>query len=379
MIRVLFVDDEPNILQALKRMLRTMRAEWDMEFCNDAAEALDSMSRSRFDVIVTDMRMPKMNGAQLLTTVRNRFPWVVRIALSGHTDHELIVQAVAVAHQFLAKPCDFAVLRETITEACILRDVVADREVRERICRAQCVPSQSESYNLLMRELQSEHCTTTRVSQIINSDVGMSAKVLNLVNSAFFGTPRHVCDPPEAVAMLGIDTLRELATAGHVFCSGSGDRDEELDLDIWTISALTARICSEIADRESLPKLIADAAQTSAFLHRIGGLIGGVDQPPLGQDEEAAAGAYLLSLWGFNADIIEAAGWYRKPSDSPLHHGIPAAIVHVGCILARDFVGDETGCGYEIDRQYLAEVGFGDRLVDWRGVASQAVMNGVYK
>ncbi|MEO7650489.1 MAG: response regulator, partial [Bryobacteraceae bacterium] len=105
MKQLLFVDDEPKVLEGLKRSLRPMREDWNMSFVTSGAEALQTLEQAPFDVIVSDMRMPVMDGAQLLNEVRQRFPQVVRIVLSGQSDKELIYQSIAATHQYLDKPC----------------------------------------------------------------------------------------------------------------------------------------------------------------------------------------------------------------------------------------------------------------------------------
>ena len=118
--RILFVDDEPMILQGLQRMLRPLRDEWDMVFVDGGEKALAAMAESTFDVVVTDMRMPVMNGAQLLTEIRKRHPSTVRLILSGHADKDLVSQCLGVAHQYISKPCDPEQLKTTIRSACLL-------------------------------------------------------------------------------------------------------------------------------------------------------------------------------------------------------------------------------------------------------------------
>ena len=117
---VLFVDDEPQILDGLRRNLRAYRREWTMGFCEGAEQALSAMAESPFDVIVSDLQMPGMDGAELLTRVRDQYPDTVRIVLSGQSEQERILQAVGPAHQYLSKPCDPEFLKKTITSASLL-------------------------------------------------------------------------------------------------------------------------------------------------------------------------------------------------------------------------------------------------------------------
>src|ERR1051326_6396191 len=118
--RILFVDDESNVLQGLRRMLRPFRDKWECEFAGSGGEALDLMNRRPADVIVSDMMMPGMNGAELLEQVRRCHPKTVRLILSGHAERELILKCVSCAHRFLAKPCDAEALAGALNQATAL-------------------------------------------------------------------------------------------------------------------------------------------------------------------------------------------------------------------------------------------------------------------
>jgi DNA-binding NtrC family response regulator len=137
--RILFVDDEPKVLEALRRMLRKQRPEWDMEFVSGGSQALEQMARSPFDVVVSDIRMPGMDGTQLLTEIRERYPHTVRIILSGQYDGQALLGAVRVAHHHLNKPCDPDTLTATVQQACRLRDGFVATELnhdcQDPVCR----------------------------------------------------------------------------------------------------------------------------------------------------------------------------------------------------------------------------------------------------
>ena len=141
MINILFVDDEPNILEGLQRMLRPMRREWQMSFAKSGAEALETLGANEIDVIVSDMRMPGMDGARLLHEVREKHPHVVRLILSGYSEKEMIMKSVGAAHQYLAKPCDADVLKTTVQRACALRDFLENESLRRLVSQLHSIPS----------------------------------------------------------------------------------------------------------------------------------------------------------------------------------------------------------------------------------------------
>ena len=102
--KLLFVDDDPAVLQGLRRMLRVMADEWEMSFAESGQQALQMMKKVPVDMVVSDMRMPGMDGAQLLKEVKNNFPGTIRIILSGYVDETAIIRSSGSVHQFLSKP-----------------------------------------------------------------------------------------------------------------------------------------------------------------------------------------------------------------------------------------------------------------------------------
>ena len=114
-IRVIFVDDEPRVLEGLKRMLRPKRNEWQMTLRRQRAGGARRLRTEPCEVVVTDMRMPGMNGAELLEVVQREYPNTIRLILSGQAETESVMKALGVSHQFLSKPCDAEILQGTIS------------------------------------------------------------------------------------------------------------------------------------------------------------------------------------------------------------------------------------------------------------------------
>jgi DNA-binding NarL/FixJ family response regulator len=199
MKRVLFVDDDPLILSGLRRMLRDQRQEWEMCFACSGEDALRMLAEIPCDVVVSDMRMPQMDGAELLSRVRSMFPDTVRIVLSGQSDKEAILKCVGPAHQFLSKPCVPERLRETIQRACAVKGVLKSTELRTLVSQIDNLPSIPKVYERLISELRGPDVSIEDVANLIAADVGMTAKILQLVNSSFFGLPQRVTNLSHAV------------------------------------------------------------------------------------------------------------------------------------------------------------------------------------
>lgn len=215
--RILFVDDEPKVLEGLQRMLYPLRNEWRMEFVSSGQQALECLARSDFEVLITDVRMPVMDGIELLTEVAERHPQVIRLVLSGTVDQELTLRSAVLAHQYMVKPCDAKTLRARVEHALNFRVVLDDPGLKQLIARLRSLPSMPAMYVKLIEALQSPDASVREIGAIIEQDIGMTAKVLQLVNSSLLGISRRIAKPGEAVVYLGVDTVRALALSASVF------------------------------------------------------------------------------------------------------------------------------------------------------------------
>jgi len=389
-LKVLFVDDEPNILAGLKRMLYPLRQEFHTAFAGGGAEALELLSREPFQVVVSDMRMPGMNGAELLGEVQKRHPDIIRIILSGHSDREMILRSVRSAHQYLAKPCDAATLKATIHRIAALQQVLADAALRRVVAGLETLPSLPDLYMEIMEELRSEHASVKRVGEIISRDVGMTAKILQLVNSAFFGHIRHVSSPAHAVELLGLEIIKSLVLSVQIFSQFHPSRLAGLSLArLWQHSLGVGMCARAIALAARQTQEVVDDAFLGGILHDAGKLILAANFPDkyrqvVTAEEGAAAafcpaeeqvfgvthaavGAYLFSLWGFPHALVEAVAFHHEP-DREVHPGFaPLTAVHVAdglekCLRQEDGSAPESW----VNLEYLNSLGLVGNLEAWQ-------------
>ncbi len=103
--RIIFVDDDRNLLDGLKRSFRKKKEEWDVVFYDEPSGALLDFDNNSVDLIVTDYKMPGMDGLELLENIKNRFPETVRILLSGQSECEIFNRAKELNHMYIEKPC----------------------------------------------------------------------------------------------------------------------------------------------------------------------------------------------------------------------------------------------------------------------------------
>jgi putative nucleotidyltransferase with HDIG domain len=380
MIRIVFVDDEISVLQGMRRVMHGMRNEWDMEFLPSGAAALDSLVKSPAEVIVSDMRMPGMDGWQLLAEIKKLYPQTVRLVLSGHADPGAIMRSVGTAHQYIAKPCDVATLKAAIVQSQSLKSLLGSDQLALLVGDVGMLPSYPKAYQDISSCLQRPNASLTDAARIIGRDVAMTANVMKLVNSAFFGARQTITSIDRAVAYLGLDTLGSLVLGHSVFHSReSGAPDSDRMEGLWRHSLLTATAARTIALHEKLPLARAEEAFLAGMLHDVGRVVlttasdaatktpvkANADINAQADAHHAVVGAYLLGLWGFPGQIVEAVAQHHTPrqsSDSGL--GL-AALVHVADRLAHRCANTLGSTELGIEPELLEGLGLADHLPHW--------------
>ena len=354
-----------NSLFGLRNVLRSKRHEWDMTFANGPEEALVKIAEKPFDVVVSDMRMPRMDGATLLARVKQLQPKAIRMILSGQTEVESVMKSVFVAHMFLSKPCDPTVLQNVIERACQLNAILTSDELRSAAGKVEMLPAAPKTYIALNQALAEPNCSIPEVTAIVERDVGLCAKILQLTNSAFFGLSRKIASLSEAVTYLGTLTIKNLAMALEAFASASGSCDlspSEI-LALQNHSLLTGQIARNllVGDRKK-----AEEAFLAGVLHEVGFLVkvGETYDPAGGQGvSRPLLGAYLLGLWGLPHSILEAVAYHQEPSLVAHSQFELVDIVHVAHFLAGEIQGGAIDCPH-LDLTFLASVGVDAGRID---------------
>lgn len=396
MRKILFVDDEPNVLQGLSRMLDDMRNDWDMRFADNGPEALCLLESEDVDVIVAEMRMSAMDGTELFTQVREKYPEMVRIVLSAYSDHKAIMRTVRLAHQYISKPCDAEILKTTIARVLALNTLLKNNKFKQLISHMEDFPGLPATYARITELLRDPEIPIQAVGKVIAQDIGMTVKILQLVNSAFYGIARHVAGPEEAVVFLGLDTIRALVLTVGLF---SGFEESGIPKpmveDIYRHSLKTGSLAKAIATMENLHKDRVEEAFMAGLLHDLGKLVMVHNMPdhygellqatldknlPI-QDTEMKIfgatheqiGAYLLGLWGLPDSIVEAVAFHHCPGRCPTAAFDALGAVHVADAMAH--VNSLSGGdihGHRLSMEYLKRFGLTDHLDGWIDLALES-------
>ena len=394
-LRLLFVDDEPEILTSLRLTLRKERKHWDMLFAESAEEALQFLESNSVDAIVTDMKMPGMNGAELLNRVRDLNPKICRVVISGYADEDLAMRALSIAHQFLGKPVTREQVVVAIDKTCRVMNLIERPELKVLIGDTTSLPAIPNLHVQLMSALRSSECSVDDIAKIVEQDPAMSAKFLQLANSAYFSLPRSVVKIKDAVAFIGFSAVRSIALSSEVLC-GFPDLRNLHGMSITSFqqrATLASRIASKIALDCELDETIA---ATAGVVHGVGLLLlesraaercdeiwlQACDKDMTWPEAEyevlgttnALLGGALLESWGLPTPVVETVLHQNDPAAADsVGFGLSGAL-HVATYLANLAMDQHEASEHTLRRVlnfgYLNAVRVTDRLEEWNQYAA---------
>ncbi|MEO1614204.1 MAG: response regulator [Planctomycetota bacterium] len=332
-MRVLLVDDDEQVLRGLSRMLEIEMDDWEIETATSGVDCLAMLEEIRIDVVVADMRMPGMDGAELLERISSLYPRMLRIVLSGQADRETVLRAVRPMHQYLSKPCNPEELIEVIEKAASMQETIHSAEVLDAIGRKNCLPSLPEYVVRINEVLESEFSTSRSIARELSQDPAVAARVLQLANSAIFGFHSPIIELERAVGVVGSEMIRALVLSQSVFGSAPEDLNEitnEIYEHSFEVAVLAKKLCLErTCDTDE-----ADAAFTGGLLHDLGKIIminafprrweklvaearspdelSSLELQEFGASHEGI-GAYVLDRWGLPPAVVNIVASHHSP------------------------------------------------------------------
>jgi HD-like signal output (HDOD) protein len=360
-----------------------------MTFVPGGAAALDVMEREHVDIVVSDLRMPGMDGATLLTRVARIQPDAVRIVLSGQADPATIGRVAAVAHRILVKPSPIEDVTRVLERSCVLLDMTGEVQLIRTAAGACALPSVPGLYLELMEVLGRADATAAQVTAVVKRDIAMSAKVLQLANSAYFGPARPVSGVGDAVTLLGSETIRAIALSAAAFQKF----DVPASIPGFSLEGMQRRSLrvGGLAHTLSQDDPETDDAFAAGLLLDIGLLVLAAHEPeylgevllaaerdgrPVHEIElerkgitHAEIGAHLFALWGLPHAIVEAVAHHHRPLRSPIPSFDTVAVAHIADALVAGPLDGPSRLS-RIDETYVERIGMTDRLPEWERLAA---------
>jgi HD-like signal output (HDOD) protein len=291
------------------------------------------------DIVVSDMRMPGMSGGQLLRQVRSLYPQTTRVILSGQTDQDDLLRDLGCIHHYLQKPCDPGVICAAIERTHLLSKRLAQPKLRSAANRVISLPPSNDVYKALGVELAKPDPDIDRVGEIVSRDPALTAKLMQLVNSAFFGSPRQTTTARDAVKLLGLTTINSLVMTARIFeFIEETDQDAQISL-LWEQSLKIGDSAGRLAAEAGEEIQIRQQSRLAGILCLVGRAILMTSDPDLYRTVLAASresgvslnrlelltfgatqddvAAYALGTWAFADEIVDAVARQSQPAGEP--------------------------------------------------------------
>ena len=383
---ILCVVKEPTDLPDLDRL----QEEWEIAFAQNCTQALEMMTLRPIEVVVLDLEIEREDNGRFLGLIMDRYPDAIRIMLFDPLDKRAVVKSDGTVHQYIVKRCAPETLITAVHRARLLNRWLIDPAMKRLLPRMHKLPSVPSVYVRLVQELKSADTSIEGIGMIVADDFAMTAKLLQLVNSAFFGLGRTITSPAEAVGYLGIERTKALVLLAHTFSKYEIDKSSAFSIEkLWAHSLVTGKFARWISQEETTDQELAGAAFTAGLLHDIGKLMAAVNLPQdynslvmRAQEEgitfeaaerqtlgttHAELGTCVLGIWGLPLEILEAIAFHHVPNQHAGSTFSPVTAVHVANGIEHELnpVSGEKAPS-KIDLDYLKRLGLSDRLESWR-------------
>lgn len=359
--QVLVVDDEESITRYLYRTLRGR--EYDVHVANSGPDALTILEHNSIELIICDMRMPRMNGYELLSIIKRHYPAIIRIILSGDSDRETIIKAVAdgTARSYLTKPVNNDVLKKHIAKLFTTCELLRQHLLVQTIDSIDSMPVVPPLYAELLSLIE-QNKSIDIIAAFISNDPEYATKIVSIANASLCGV--QIGSITHALVCLGLETVKQIVLGTEIFQSFAQTNTDRKEIELlWEHSKMTNQILHKIYRRVHNTK-IPDEYSCSGLLHDTGLLLMvnhfptkypeiqslmRTDGLTIEQAEKtvlgfthANSGACLLDLWNLPQSIIENCLYHHNPLNEAVTNVEICSILHVADYFSWKMLGRQT-------------------------------------
>lgn len=358
---ILLVDSDSAALATLVQSLKKLKPDWNILQASTAASALELLTGSVVDCFITEAQLEDSDCFDVLSQVQLLYPATVRFTISDDPNKEIVLENARANHRFLNKSVDVAVIASSIECSLYLHAELSDEQLGLRMRRTTSLPSLPEVYQNMMGELATPHSSLLNVGRIVEKDAALTATVLKIVNSTFYGLSQRVDSVAQAVALLGVHLIKNIALTAKVFSIFSGSTKDlrrlaRLNDDACTLGALA----NQFARHARLSRSTVDHSQIAGMLANVGDLIDLVsDEESIGDTGHISnelLGAYLLKDWMMPDAVVEAVALQYESLPGHCEGTSPLVILHAVRYLQKKYTKISDTTQLHACSEYLGEI-----------------------
>jgi HD-like signal output (HDOD) protein/CheY-like chemotaxis protein len=374
----LFVDDDAAMCEMYREFSHVLQEHYEVLTAQSGSEGLKLLHTRKFDVVVVDLTMPEMDGLQFLAHVVRHQPDCARLIVSGYADRLKLAKCLFIGHRYFNKPCPVEPLADLLIRLASFRDLVSNDKVRRIIGGIGALPGPPETFLKIEKALESPHVSMQEIAEVIEHDVVVTAKLLQIVNSAQFGIRHKVVSITEAVQLVGVESVRGLVLGLQAFASYKEHPGKKAPpAQLWDHSLRTALLARRICRSQGFPLQTSDRAFLAGLLHDVGRIVIDANAPEeraevndfaknygvsIAESERrrfgathAEIGGYLLALWGIDDEVIRIVQHQESLSTFDGQDTRAIAALHVAHCAEM-----HNAQSYPLDIGTLNEMGFAD-------------------
>ena len=390
-VRLAFVDRHSSVLDGIRHSLVDHRPEWSIRCFEDGGHLLTDLAQGEYDLVVSDIRLPGLCGAEFLRSVARKAPETVRVVSYDLERQEDVMTHVDAWNQFITKPCQPDMLISVVEESLSIREKPEGISAVEVIKNLKRLPTIPAIYLELNQILDNPDAHPEEIGDLVSRDIALTSSLLRIVNSAQIGLRRNVSTPQEAVSFLGVDIVKTLALGAKLFtmCDDQIMRLPYLD-NLWNHSMSVSGCARQIMKSKGGNRKMVDESMVAGLLHDAGKLVMATNDPQKSMEvvnlckekdislkkaedqvfgfNHGDVGGVLFRLWGLPQKVVEAVKFHHVPQRSQVKELSVVGALHLAEMISQPAGGDGRGLRNleDLDQGYLDEVGLEGGIDDWK-------------
>lgn len=389
--RILIIDQDPDALENYRQSLASKSSTWTVITACSEEEGLAMAEESAPDIVVASLGLNDGKGLKTLSKIVDLAPLVHPFIAAEESAKSDLEEAFRGGCHFLPRPCPPDQLLLAFQHCLAIESWLENPVVKELFSQRNSFEILPPVYLRIAKALQSSNTTLESIAEIIRADLALSSKILETVNSSFYGFDQGISEIPQAVAILGLDSIKHMALAIQLFDRERYSAEHRaLVEELWHHSQAVAVAARRIVLFETEDVRAAEEAYSAGLLHDIGKLVlldmvGDlyIEAQRLAREQSipawraeiatigcdhAETGAYLLARWGLPQILSETAALHHRPANSYSAGFSTFAAVHAANAIVRKRK-NPNHFDAKPYQEYLEEIGKAESWPDWEAAA----------